>query len=234
MILMLAGNAGVGKDTVAKEIAVKVPSTHMISQAEPIKEAVRQLGATQEQLYGPSEARNTPISFNKGVLETYSLDGPDTDYYAHQICKKFAADGLGDLKHFHPVRKWLTNPKYVYQGVTVRSLLQTLGTECGRNNIHPDIWINLAINRAYGLLRTENLVVITDGRFRNEILNVRKNGGKVVKIVTNKPPNMAKMTHQSELELASIPDFWYDAVVENNFELPPEKTAQKILYRLGI
>lgn len=64
-------------------------------------------------------------------------------------------------------------------GKSPRQILQTLGTEWGRQMIHEDIWIMLCMNRCFGVAN----VVITDVRFDNEAEAIRQNGGVLVKIV---------------------------------------------------
>lgn len=68
-------------------------------------------------------------------------------------------------------------------GVTGRHLLQTLGTEWGRRQIRPDLWLNLwhrqvdiQRKRAWRESRPCRIVV-DDVRFRNEAELIRKMGG---------------------------------------------------------
>lgn len=73
-----------------------------------------------------------------------------------------------------------------FKGVTKRSLMQTLGTEWGRNMVHPDLWVHMAEQRIkrliskYGSLY--NKIVFDDVRFENEALWIRANGGIIVHI----------------------------------------------------
>jgi hypothetical protein len=62
-------------------------------------------------------------------------------------------------------------------GVSPRRLMQTLGTDWGRQMIHQNIWLTLAAQR---FLRTGPGMVIADVRFDNEANWVRNNGGLVV------------------------------------------------------
>ena len=67
-----------------------------------------------------------------------------------------------------------------------RSMLQFMGTEVMRNNLHPEIW---ALATEKRMLDTEKLFlemtgqkpnfVISDVRFPNEIAMIRRNGGKI-------------------------------------------------------
>lgn len=61
-------------------------------------------------------------------------------------------------------------------GVDCRRLMQTLGTDWGRNLIHPEIWVNswkeqVTQNLKYGHVITDDL------RFLNELLAVKELGG---------------------------------------------------------
>lgn len=65
-----------------------------------------------------------------------------------------------------------------------RRLLQLIGTECGRECIHPDIWVRLwraALPMAS--VGTTQVVIADDIRFPNEVAAVRELGGLMVKVV---------------------------------------------------
>lgn len=57
-------------------------------------------------------------------------------------------------------------------GVTSRKMMQTLGTEWGREAIGGDTWINLTKEKGKG----KKFLVISDVRFENEANFVRENG----------------------------------------------------------
>lgn len=86
------------------------------------------------------------------------------------------------------------------QKMTPRKLLQLLGTECGRNIIHPNIWVNSLFadykadintyhhayskdGENYGLqtLKYPNWI-ITDMRFPNELEAIKKRGGITIRV----------------------------------------------------
>jgi hypothetical protein len=67
-----------------------------------------------------------------------------------------------------------------------RSMLQFMGTEVMRNNLHPEIWALATEMRILGMeelfVRTAGRkpnFVISDVRFPNEIAMIRRNGGKI-------------------------------------------------------
>lgn len=78
-------------------------------------------------------------------------------------------------------------------GVSPRRLMQTLGTEWGRQIINPDLWLILAKQR---LLNFGPGMVIADVRFENEASWVRSQGGRVIHI--ERPNNVAIEAHASE------------------------------------
>ena len=83
------------------------------------------------------------------------------------------------------------------KNITVRKILQTLGTEWGRNLLHPDIWINYVLKDLPWYEEHEwPGVVITDCRFDNEAIAVRKAGGIVCHIRRANAPSIGR--HISE------------------------------------
>lgn len=67
-------------------------------------------------------------------------------------------------------------------GKTPRELIQTLGTEWGRQMVHPDLWVIIAqreIEKHKRLHGPIDRLVITDVRFDNEAEWIRSMGGKL-------------------------------------------------------
>lgn len=80
-------------------------------------------------------------------------------------------------------------------GVTPRRIMQTLGTEWGRESIHPELWVLALKNRARGALERGDDLVISDVRFDNEARAIHELGGIVVNI---ERPGVAVDDHKSE------------------------------------
>lgn len=78
-------------------------------------------------------------------------------------------------------------------GASPRRLMQTLGTEWGRQLINPDLWLILAKQL---LLNYGPGMVIADVRFENEAAWVRRHGGLVLHI--SRPNPMEVADHTSE------------------------------------
>lgn len=78
-------------------------------------------------------------------------------------------------------------------GVSPRRMMQTLGTEWGRQLISPDLWHILAHQR---LLQNGPGMVISDVRFDNEAAWIRKHGGRIIHVI--RPDAKAVEAHASE------------------------------------
>ena len=83
--------------------------------------------------------------------------------------------GLTDTQTWHESVKELVIPHW---GLSPRRLFQLLGTEFGREMIHPDIWLMRAHLHILGLLeKGYRRICLSDVRFENEAVMVRKLGG---------------------------------------------------------
>lgn len=89
-------------------------------------------------------------------------------------------------------------------GGEIRSLLQRMGTEVGRDIIGEDTWVK-------GLDSTTGNVVVTDMRFPNEYDRVKQNDGKVWRIM--RPGIEAVNAHVSE---TAIDDKEFDLYLAND------------------
>ena len=69
--------------------------------------------------------------------------------------------------------------------VTPRLVLQVWGTEVARKSYHDDIWIASLENK---LRKTHDDIVISDCRFPNEILAIKRVGGVVIRVTRGPDP----------------------------------------------
>lgn len=84
--------------------------------------------------------------------------------------------------------------------VTPRKMMQLMGTEAGRNVFHTDLWVH-TVERRIQYKREwefEDMFVIPDVRFPNEIEAIRRMGGHVVRVVRGSEPE------------------WYDHALHDN------------------
>ena len=123
------------------------------------------------------------------------------------------------------------NDVYVDKNIETRTLLQTEGTELGRDVLGNDIWIRYFDNwmKVYKSRGVEHFI-LTDIRFTNEVEYIKKSGGVLIYInapkrnynrlfrESNGDPNIiAKLTnHISECDLDTLPRNHFDIVISND------------------
>ncbi len=105
---------------------------------------------------------------------------------------------------------------------TYRELLQTLGTEWGRDLVDENFWNKLLKNKLE--IHSDSRIVITDVRFNNEAQMIREMGGVVIYIKRNEAEGH-NMTHASENSLS----------VENiDYYLDNDKTLEHLYGRFEV
>ena len=113
--------------------------------------------------------------------------------------------------------------------LTPRKLLQLLGTECGRQIIHPNIWVNALFANYQIEVKSIKEVglpkwIITDVRFPNEAQAIKDRGGIVIRVNrpcktcnkcgTHKMNCRPRKEHPSETALDDYKEF--DIVIDND------------------
>ena len=87
-----------------------------------------------------------------------------------------------------------------FRTVTPRHLMQTLGTDWGREAVDADLWTKVAMHKA-DVLRDMGLpVVIDDMRFPNEFKAVTEAGGVTVKIIRDESPVVGASRYEGLLD----------------------------------
>jgi hypothetical protein len=99
----------------------------------------------------------------------------------------------------------------VYHDVTCRRLLQTLGTEWGRNCLGQQVWVDCWRLQASRTLCRAHMVVADDVRFPNEADAIHDLGGEVWQIVRPGAPGAG--SHASE---TGLPVDYLDKHILNN------------------
>jgi hypothetical protein len=108
--------------------------------------------------------------------------------------------------------------------LTPRLILQLLGTECGRQIINPNIWINSLFNdykgHFIGTVNNEKQYgkklpnwIITDLRFKNELESIKSRKGITIRVNRE---NVESNNHESETDLDNST---FDYVIENNSDI---------------
>ena len=167
MIISLSGNMGSGKDSAGLIIrrllnnrGLHFGKFHTVKFADPLKDCVCLIiGCTREDLEDQN-FKNKPLGKE---WDSYDFYRPDTK---------------------HPLRTYFNYDEAMaaynaMEGSTIelvtmtpRRMLQLLGTDCGRQIIHENIWVNATMSKYHDSLNW----VITDLRFKNEYKAVADKG----------------------------------------------------------
>ncbi len=173
----LRGDMGAGKDTLAEEICRRFPEYSVRKFATILREAV-QIVTDIPPERTVSDA-DKAVSLAGCTYGRYDLLGRLL-YAIRHVTDRDPTIELGE-RMFAVVAE---GPFAVEGGgrvalrMTVGRLLQVLGTECFRNMVDPDVWVDAFFRRWDAEGRPP--VVIADTRFPNETAAIRARGGAVV------------------------------------------------------
>lgn len=194
-IIGLCGNSGVGKDTICGYIREAHPSFKRVAFADALKDSVGDYcELTEPQKHGDRKEKR---------LSTAQINAALTNELIYQT-DRLTRGAVRELME-------------AGEQVTPRKLFQMVGL-AARKEISDTYWIDTGLEKAHEMLVTgeADLVIITDVRFKNEVLAIRKLGGKVYKIEADVFEGVVGVAgHPSETELNSIPSFWFDEVYTN-------------------
>ena len=104
--------------------------------------------------------------------------------------------------------------------MTVREMMQKVGTDALRNKVHENVWVNALLKdykttQVEGLYRNPNWIV-TDTRFPNEFRAVRDRGGVLIRINRDNQER-PETEHASEFALDN--ETGWDFVIQNDGSL---------------
>ena len=229
-VIGLLGPAGSGKDLVADWFVNK--GFVKVAFADPMKRFVqRAFGLSVEQLWGPSEERNKkfPVSLAWWFNAIGNMGKASEELVGSVLSEGTRA--IGYLK----LMEWFSWLRKTYpEEIAAREILQTLGTEWGRE-VDGLMWAKYAHRVAFGLLqgkysytqtgglnplelhlRAPAGVVIPDHRFVNEIATTQENDGYVLRLrrTALEPKTIGIDGHRSENEQKAVPDSAFDLVFE--------------------
>lgn len=237
--VVIAGNAGAGKSTLA-DLLMQRHGVPTVEYADEIKRFCYQVfGFTEEQLWGPSEARNandprfdaSPGGNTLAASDAWEAARTNTVLGSTRLLRTLGFDGEG----YTTLLRWFDalHEAARHVGLSPRVALQTLGT-WGREQ-RRNVWVDRAGDVCAQLLeggcsyfRTEGVVsvpgalappfvAICGGRYPNEILGTKRRGGFAVLVEDPEAVSLAGVAgqHSSETSLSGIPRGWYSAIVEN-------------------
>jgi hypothetical protein len=109
-----------------------------------------------------------------------------------------------------------------WNNLTPRIILQLLGTECGRNIIHPDIWVNSTLSH----IKNNEDYIIPDLRFKNEYQELKKLKSYMIKVIKY---DVIDNYHNSENDLNDITE--WDAIIINSGSMQELIDQVRIIYQ---
>jgi len=99
--------------------------------------------------------------------------------------------------------------------MTVRQLLQYIGTELFRQNIADDFWVKSCFNQIYNYADKYKYHIITDVRFPNEAHEIKELGGKVIRLwrggdgPSDNHASEVALNNEDRKIINSLPDYSY-------------------------
>lgn len=249
-LIGVSGQLGSGKDTVAEHLIEEHGFTR-VALADPIKRfGYHVFLFNEKQLWGPSGFRNS-IDSRYETSASFAWDSALGRLEA--FGRTYCTDVLGtdDRDQVEAAYKelvhwffWLRTTHG--ESLSPRVMLQTLGTEWGRERISSDIWMKYTLRTAKSLLHLDgstraweycplkgispasggvdtgvNGVVISDVRFENEFRAIRSAGGAVIRVIRPDTDEEAATVgiagHASEAQNFSFDNF--DFIINNDKSL---------------
>src|SRR5438105_13217318 len=116
----------------------------------------------------------------------------------------------------------------IFNGKTVRDMLQIIGTECFRELVDNDIWVNKFFDR--------NLcchIIIDDIRFPNETKAVRSRGGIIVEIRRKNNKSLMNKNNLEHISENALNLEKADIIIYNNGSLEDFKKNIKSVFKLN-
>lgn len=147
-----------------------------------------------------------------------SAEWPGRFSFANPLRQMLKEIGVPDANLYDQAHK--NDPLPQFGGNSARQLMQKLGTDFFRDQIHPDIWAHAGEVAMGNMLAAGVDVVIDDARFDNEAIVVHRLGGAVIEVVR---PGLTRGGHASE---RGINPKLIDHVVLNDGD--PEQFASRV------
>ena len=225
-LIGISGKAGVGKDLVGVIIQYLVHTTGIINMeywedfknkstfnqivfsqyvikkfADKLKDIVCLLiGCTREQLED-REFKEKKLGEEWDIKIITYMDGELHKIYNPSDYEDF------NIKCKYPI-SYTSN--VIKQ--TPRSLLQKIGTDLFRNQLHPNTWVNAT----FANYQNDNWI-ITDMRFPNELEAVKKHNGITIRINRGLVERTGKMIQEPEhISETALDNAEFDYVIEND------------------
>jgi len=246
-IIGVSGRAGSGKDTVAEHLIAEYGFVR-IALADPIKRfGYHVFLFTEKQLWGPSQYRNAVDARYAPDSAAWAEARGRLEAWGREYCRSVMGTDDVDLVEsaYKALVHWFCTLQESYPNLSPRVMLQTLGTEWGREAVRDSIWIDALLSQAKTLLHEDGNtkkwtydpllgpipatkaskvvhgVVISDVRFQNEFEAIHKEGGSVIRVIRpstdSEAASIGIFGHASEAEDFDLDSF--DCLIQNDHSL---------------
>jgi hypothetical protein len=151
------------------------------------------------------------------------------EWYRYGLIRKNSAKPIlfpSELENIECQLKLFKGSTLYMDKLTPRKLLQLLGTECGRNIIHPNIWVNATmvdynpISGTMDVRRSKETFpnwIITDMRFPNELEAIKNRNGITIRINRGLVERTGKLIQEPEhISETALNNAKFDYVIEND------------------
>lgn len=245
MIVAISGKMGSGKDTVAnmlqyhlsqnpgnegtykqynylyneRSTGVHQPEWEIKKFADKIKDTIcLWLGCTREELED-RDFKEEPLG--EEWRRWFVMVGDQT--FAMKSTQSEAVQVANKQNTFHEGKHFTVRPDVL----TPRKLMQLLGTECGREIIHPNLWVSALFAEYTHHMETipgysanageadlvEDYWIISDMRFPNELHGVRKRFGTTIRV--ERPTELRFPDLYDQFQQNSVAQQWESWLKEN-------------------
>jgi hypothetical protein len=170
-VIGFGGAKGAGKDTAAHMLAKELSSdgtpVTVMGMSDVLRDAIRILNPL---IVVPNAHTLTPNiigpnrSLNELMGDAFGAISPEADSDAVIWHYTYLEDALAESLGLTPEAAYTELKRVIH----VREFLQKLGTEVGRDLIHPAVWVEVAARRIHEGLKTGH-VIVTGIRFPNEL-----------------------------------------------------------------
>ncbi len=243
-VVGISGQAGAGKDEVAGRF-VQEHGFVQVALADPLKRlGYNVFDFTEKQLWGPSKHRNeVDRGYSEGVQWDIALMnlGSYGPVWSADVGGWNLESEEAHLAH-QKLEDWFEWLRRCHKDLSPRIMLQTLGTEWGRDVVDVDVWVKYMLAIARKLLnssepttydRTVGLtpaekgtisgVVVSDIRFKNELEIIPAEGGFLMRVVRPETDKQAQgigiASHRSESDQLEFSDELFNAIIKNDGSL---------------
>jgi hypothetical protein len=208
-LIGISGKIGSGKDTVAHIIQYLTLDPEVFSMKD---EDI--LADLEHKSYVASKSRYKIKKF-AGKLKTMAslLTGIPVEKFEDQEFKK---EELGIEWSYPYPGEYYDDGQPVMVRMSVRQLLQKLGTEAMREGLHTNVWVNALMADYHPIKLSQDnpsYWLVTDTRFPNEAEAIKERGGLLLRI---ERPGAATGTHASE---TALDDYPFEYVIVNDGDL---------------